>query len=343
MPISSASRRKPAALAKSCISGWSTGNSRSIALVNAPACTARIPITPTSLARAAAIMARGFAGPRKNFSPPGESSRLAMHCTAAGAGRSLSRLMMMSGWPMPVAPSGLVAETRRRRKASRDLTDSLRERTGNHALEIVAEAEELPPPPPLSPTWLMSSVLPVARCQGVVHDEIGNVTAQSLTGRKVKEEMLASKDATQCCFLRRSREARERANHSGHHLGSHAEFEMVFAKEGSQYLRPRCADDRVSAWVGRVRGCVADLGKPIGIGLGFRVAVRRGRADRGHRPPEIVSVFRVVKCDHGIGKTQIEQRKQPSVLRSRQVMRQRRRLSDLVPVVLNCPVPKTAS
>ena len=31
-----------------------------------------MPITPTSLARAAAITARGFAGPSKNFRPPGE-------------------------------------------------------------------------------------------------------------------------------------------------------------------------------------------------------------------------------------------------------------------------------
>ncbi len=50
------------------------------------------------------MIARGFAGPWKNFSAPGESSRLAMHCTAAGAGRSLSSRMMVSGWPMPVRP-----------------------------------------------------------------------------------------------------------------------------------------------------------------------------------------------------------------------------------------------
>ena len=52
---------------------------RSIAAVSAPAWTARMPITPTPLAWAAAMIERGFAGPWKNFSPPGESSRLAMH------------------------------------------------------------------------------------------------------------------------------------------------------------------------------------------------------------------------------------------------------------------------
>jgi aryl-alcohol dehydrogenase-like predicted oxidoreductase len=58
---------------------------------------ARIPITPTPRARAAVIIARGFAGPWKNFRPPGESSRLAMHCTAAGAGRSPRSSMIVSG------------------------------------------------------------------------------------------------------------------------------------------------------------------------------------------------------------------------------------------------------
>ena len=61
-------------------------------------------MTPTPVARAAAITARGLAGPSKNFRPPGESSRLAMHCTAAGAGLSPSTLMSVSGWPMPVRP-----------------------------------------------------------------------------------------------------------------------------------------------------------------------------------------------------------------------------------------------
>lgn len=41
---------------------------------------------------------------RKNLRPPGESSRFAMHCTAAGAGLSPRSLMIVSGWPMPVSP-----------------------------------------------------------------------------------------------------------------------------------------------------------------------------------------------------------------------------------------------
>ncbi len=61
-------------------------------------------MTPTPAARAAAITARGLAGPSKNLRPPGESKRLAMHCTAAGAGVSPRSRMIVSGWPMPVRP-----------------------------------------------------------------------------------------------------------------------------------------------------------------------------------------------------------------------------------------------
>ena len=64
---------------------------------------------PTPLARASAITARGLAGPSKNFSPPGESSRLAMHCTAAGPGVSPRSRMIVSGWPMPVSPQAPIS------------------------------------------------------------------------------------------------------------------------------------------------------------------------------------------------------------------------------------------
>jgi hypothetical protein len=49
----------------------------------------------------------------------------------------------------------------------------------------------------------------VAGGQEVIDDKISNVTAQPLTGRKVKEEVHTGKDATQRCFLCSSREAGE--------------------------------------------------------------------------------------------------------------------------------------
>src|SRR5215472_1474740 len=152
--------------------------------------------------------------------------------------------------------------------------------------------------------------------------------------------MHSGKDATHRCFVGRSLEARERATRKRQNLGSHVELEMVFVKEGNQYFRSGGADHCVSAWIRGVRGGIADLGKPTGIGVGVRIAVRSGRADRGHRAPEIVGIFRIVEGDDPVGETQIEQRKQASALRSRQIMRQRCGLGDLVPVVLNGAVPK---
>ena len=108
------------------------------------------------------------------------------------------------------------------------------------------------------------------------------------------------------CFHRGSLKACERALHSGHDLGSHAEVEIVLAEERDQHFGPGSADDRMSAGVGGVWGGVADLGKPVGISVGVRVSIRRGCANCGYRAPEIVSVFGIVKGDDPIGKTKIQ-------------------------------------
>ena len=73
----------------------------------------------------------------------------------------------------------------------------------------------------------------------------------------------------------------------------------------------------MSARVGGVRGGVADLRKPSRVSLGFRVTIRSGSPDRGYWSPEIVRVFGIVEGDHAVGKTQIQQGEQPSVLRGR--------------------------
>jgi hypothetical protein len=74
------------------------------------------------------------------------------------------------------------------------------------------EAEEFPPP--AADTEPRCLVVPVARCQEIVHDEISNVIAQSLTGRKVEEKVHPGKDTTHRCFVGRSLEARERATYN---------------------------------------------------------------------------------------------------------------------------------
>jgi hypothetical protein len=48
-----------------------------------------------------------------------------------------------------------------------------------------SEADKFPPPPPLLPIPSRSSVVLVAGCQKVIHDEISHVSAQSLAGREV--------------------------------------------------------------------------------------------------------------------------------------------------------------
>ena len=48
----------------------------------------------------------------------GESRRLAIHCTAAGAGPSPSRRMIVSGWPMPVSPQAPIRPSATRRSKS---------------------------------------------------------------------------------------------------------------------------------------------------------------------------------------------------------------------------------
>jgi len=138
------------------------------------------------------------------------------------------------------------------------------------------------------------------------------------------------KYATEGRFLGGSREACERTDHPRQHLGRHVELEILFVKEGNQHFRSSGADHCMSAWIGGVRGGIADLGKPIGIGVGVRVAVRSGRADRGHRAPKIEGIFRIVEGDDAIGETKVQQREQPVVSRGGQLMRQGRSLSDLV-------------
>jgi len=61
-----------------------------------------------------------------------------------------------------------------------------------------------------------------------------------------------------------------------------------------------------------------------------RVAVRGGGSNRSHRPPKVIRVLGVVKCDHFICKGEIEQREHTGALCRRQAMRLNRRLGDFV-------------
>ena len=67
-----------------------------------------------------------------------------------------------------------------------------------------SEADKFPPPPALLPIPSRSSVVSAARRQEVVHDEISNINAESLTGRKVEREVYPSEQAALRCLLRSS-------------------------------------------------------------------------------------------------------------------------------------------
>jgi len=96
----------------------------------------------------------------------------------------------------------------------------------------------------------------------------------------------------------------------------------------------------MSARIRWVRGGLANFRQPIRISNSFRVDCGISGPNGGYWPPEIVSIFGVIKGDHVIGKTQVKQGKQPGILRRRQTARLRQRLRDLVPIVLNGAIPE---
>src|SRR4029077_4882216 len=84
------------------------------------------------------------------------------------------------------------------------------------------------------------------------------------------------------------------------------------------------------------------LREPIWIRRRVGITVRGAGSDRSYWPAEVLRVLAVVKCDHFVCEGEIEQREHTSALCGRELMRMNRRLSDLVPVVLNGSVPEAA-
>src|SRR5260370_3132143 len=90
-------------------------------------------------------------------------------------------------------------------------------------------------------------------------------------------------------------------------------------------------------WVGR---CLAYVRQPARIADCFRIVVSIASTNGGHRSPQIVRVFGVVKGDYLVRKTQVKQSEQAGILRGRQTVRYGRRLGNFIPIVLNSSVPK---
>ncbi len=152
--------------------------------------------------------------------------------------------------------------------------------------------------------------------------------------------MLARVDPAQACLVFNGREAVERAHDSGEHFRGDVDVKRLVAEQGVQHGSAAGANRGVCAGVRRIGCGFACLRKPSGFRRRVGVAVRRAGSNRCHRPPQVIRVLGVVECDHFICKGEIEQRERARALCGRQVVCMNRRLSDLVPVVLNRSVPK---
>src|ERR1700682_3821999 len=147
--------------------------------------------------------------------------------------------------------------------------------------------------------------------------------------------MLACVDPAEARLLRNGREAVEGADDPGKYFRGDAQLKRLVAEQGAHHERAAGTDRGVCAGVSWIGGGFTCLRKPIWIRRRVGVAVRGGGSNRSYRPPEVIRVLGIVKCDHFICKGEIEQREHTGALRGPQVMRMNRRLSDLVPVVLN--------
>src|SRR4030095_1569195 len=154
----------------------------------------------------------------------------------------------------------------------------------------------------------------------VIQNKVSYVAAEPLTNGQVKTEMLSSENATQCRFFGCGREAGEWAFYAGEDFRGNVELETIPLEKGNQHLCSSSAYDRMRSWVGRVGGSLPDFREPIGISRCLRVVVGIASANGGHRSPQIVCVFGIVKGDHVIRKTKVKECKQPSTLLSRQIV-----------------------
>src|ERR1700686_1336224 len=154
--------------------------------------------------------------------------------------------------------------------------------------------------------------------------------------------MLACVDPAEARLLRNGREAVEGADDPGKYFRGDAQLKRLVAEHGAQHERAAGTDRGVCAGVSWIGGGFTCLRKPIWIRRRVGVAVRGGGSIWGYPPAGGLRGIGVVKCDPFICKGEIEQREHTGALRGRQVMRMNRRLSDLVPVVLNRSVPEPA-
>ena len=96
------------------------------------------------------------------------------------------------------------------------------------------------------------------------------------------------------------------------------------------------------ARVGWIRSGIGNLWQPIRIGYGIRISVSIGFPDRGDWPPEVINVLGVIEGYYPVGQAKVDQRKEPRALCGGEAIRQHSGLRNLVPIVLNSSIPKSA-
>ena len=163
--------------------------------------------------------------------------------------------------------------------------------------------------------------------------------AQILAGDVVGAEVLAGENTAHSRFLRRCGEAGEVARDTCQRFGSDVKGEAV-AEVKAQHSRARFADCAVRSWVGRIGSRLDAQRRPGCVRVGQRISVRIRQLYGTYRTPEVVRILGVEERDRRVGKAYVQQCEQPRAMLQIEMMRKRGSLRNLVPEVLDVPVPE---
>src|SRR5579862_560419 len=183
----------------------------------------------------------------------------------------------------------------------------------------------------------------VRASQDIINDEVSHFAAELLSTGEVGAEMHSSEDSAERSLIRSGREALKKAFYAWHNLGGDLKVEAMTPEKGIQNSARGSADHGVRSRIGWVWRGFPNLWKPVLVGHRRGVVVRIGSPNGSHRPPEVICIFGIVEGNYAIRQRQVKQREKARILRSCQVVSFSCRLADLIPVVLNGPIPKPAS
>src|ERR1700722_4008017 len=144
--------------------------------------------------------------------------------------------------------------------------------------------------------------------QEVIDHEICHFAAQLLSSGEVGAKVDPGENSAQGRLFRSRGETPEGALHARHDFRGDAKGKLPISfEERIQDLCARSTNNRVRTRIGGIRCRVTNLWEPAGVSDSVRVVVRVSSPDSGHWPPEIVSVFGVVKGYYTVGYCQVKQ------------------------------------